>query len=209
MHKNSIKKILKQFWFIVWEDDSWYSWIISALVAFLLIKFIVYPILGLVFATSYPIVAVVSGSMEHPGTFNDFWNDRAICASSFCTQGEFFNEIDITKETFQTFSFKNGFNTGDIMILFGNTEKEVGDIIVFMSKGGQPIIHRIIKKYEKNGETLYQTKGDNNELSINIFSLKEIDIQENTIIGEAKFRLPYLGYVKIWFVNLLTLLHIV
>ena len=54
----------------------------------------------------------------------------------------------ITKEEFQNFKFKNGFNTGDIMILYKPKPEnmKVGDTMVFStSTRPDPIIHRIVK----------------------------------------------------------------
>ena len=50
-------------WYFIWHDDSVWSWIVNIILAFLLIKFIVYPGLGFLLETEYPVVAVVSGSM--------------------------------------------------------------------------------------------------------------------------------------------------
>ena len=61
----SIKQYLKKIWYFLWEDDSLISWVASVVFAFLLIKFIIFPGLGLILGTKFPIVAVVSGSMEH------------------------------------------------------------------------------------------------------------------------------------------------
>ena len=67
MAKKKQKKELKtkwsKFWYFIWEDDSVWSWIVNIGLAFLLIKFIVYPGLGLILATDFPVVAVVSGSI--------------------------------------------------------------------------------------------------------------------------------------------------
>ena len=46
-------------WWFLWEDDSVWSWLANIVLAFVLIKFIVYPGLGLALQTSHPIVAVV------------------------------------------------------------------------------------------------------------------------------------------------------
>ena len=67
MDKKKFINILKKTWHFIWEDDSVWSWIVNIILAIVLIKFIIYPGLGLVLGTSYPIVAVVSDSMEHSG----------------------------------------------------------------------------------------------------------------------------------------------
>jgi len=64
---------LKKVWHFIWHDDSIWSWLVNLVLAFVLIKFIVFPVLGLIFSTGYPIVAVVSSSMEHQGNFEQFW----------------------------------------------------------------------------------------------------------------------------------------
>ncbi len=65
MGKRKFKKLLKKIWYFIWEDDSIWSWIVNIILAFVIIKFIVYSGLGFMLSTSHPIVAVVSGSMEH------------------------------------------------------------------------------------------------------------------------------------------------
>ena len=197
--------MLKKIWWFIWEDDSIWSWIVNIILAFVLIKFIVYPGLGFLLSTSYPIVAVVSSSMEHDGSFDDWWN----------AQESWYSELDITKEQFLDFNFKNGFNKGDIMILYGKKAEDikVGGIIVFISARERPrpdpIIHRVIKKWETNGEVFFQTKGDHNDRSINgcdnTGCLYENDIREDQLLGNAIIRVPLLGYVKIWFVELIKL----
>src|SRR3989344_2450118 len=60
-----IKNLLKRFWRFFWYEDSLASWGVNVIVAFVVIKFLVYPGLGLLLGTPFPIVAVVSESMEH------------------------------------------------------------------------------------------------------------------------------------------------
>ena len=197
MDKNKLKHTLKKTWWFIWEDDSIWSWIVNIILAFVLIKFIVYPGLGLLLGTHYPIVAVVSSSMEHDGNFENWWNG----------QSTWYLNNDITKENFLTFDFRNGFNKGDIMILYGKEGKDIkiGEVIVFKSGRPDPIIHRVVKKAEANGGYYFQTKGDHNADSIRSTSLDETKISENQILGKAVFRIPFLGYIKIWFVELIQL----
>ncbi len=146
---------------------------------------------------SYPIVAVVSSSMEHDSSFDNWWN----------SQEKWYLNNDISKTQFTNFDFKNGFNKGDIMILYGKKPAniETGEIIVFKSKRPDPIIHRVIKKWELNENYYFQTKGDNNADSINSPALDETNINEEQYIGKAIIRVPLLGYIKIWFVELIKL----
>ena len=109
---------------------------------------------------------------------------------------------------FEEFPFKNGFNTGDIMFLKGTRPENinVGDVIVFRANQPDPIIHRVIKKWEVEGKFHFTTKGDHNPNIISSKKIGENDISEERIIGKAKFRVPFLGYIKIWFMELLNLL---
>ncbi len=195
----------KGLWYFIWEDNSLLSWIVNVILAFVLIKFIIYPGLGLLFSTSYPIVAVVSGSMEHQGSFDDWWQSSAICNNHYCSQAEYYSNYGITKTDFQEFSFKNGFNKGDLMVLIGKKPKHIktGDIIVFQSNRPDPIIHRTIKVWHQNDKYHFQTKGDHNQDSYP--QVMETDIQEDRLLGKAVLRIPFLGWIKIAFVNLINI----
>lgn len=235
MDKKKIKNNLKKAWHFIWNDDSPESWAVNILLAFILIKFLVYPGLGLIFGTNYPIVAVVSGSMEHktPSICLNYEfktnkygetisnclkydeNYGEICGNTikknyfmnfdeyWDTCGDWYNKnTNITKEEFENFKFKNGFNTGDIMILYGTKPEKikVGDTMVFTtSTRPDPIIHRVIKVWEEDGQLYYQTKGDHNN-GINT-SVNEGKISKDRYLGRAVLRVPYLGWIKIGFVN--------
>ncbi|MBW2992675.1 signal peptidase I [Candidatus Woesearchaeota archaeon] len=229
MDTKKAKNSLKRVWNFIWNDNSVWSWIVNIILAFVIIKFVVYPGLGLVLQTSHPIVAVVSGSMEHktahPCAVHDLNNPAycikydsegyEICGNVFTqkqkvdldffwyTCGSWYIENNITKSEFQKMSFKNGFNKGDIMILYGTKPKniEIGDIIVFRGYRQEPIIHRVVKITESDGNYSFQTKGDHNKISYTF----EQNIQEDAYIGRAVVRVPLLGYVKILAVDLLNM----
>ena len=108
---------------------------------------------------------------------------------------------------FSNFNFKNGFNKGDIMIMYGKKPGNIklGEVIVFRSGRPDPIIHRVIRKWELGGKYYFQTKGDNNKDSIKTQQLDETNIAENEVVGKAVLRVPLLGYIKIGFVEMLKL----
>lgn len=190
-------------WYFVWYEDSAASWIVNVVLAFLLIKFVVYPGLGALFGTSYPIVAVVSGSMEHPGGFDEWWASSANCQRP-CAQREWYAARNITREDFEDFPFPNGFSTGDIIVLFGAKPEKiaVGDVIVYRSGKPYPIIHRVVEAH-RDSAVYFETKGDHNRDQINsaFENLNELHVKEEALLGRAVFRIPFLGYVKIWFVE--------
>ncbi len=191
------RKILRKVWYFIWEDNSIWSWIVNIILAFILIKFVVYPFLGLALQTSHPVVAVVSESMEHNSNFEMWW-DKA---------GSWYESNDIKKEDFEKFPLRNGFNKGDIMVLSGKKAENinVGEVVVFWSSKRDPIIHRVVKKWQEGGLYYFQTKGDNNGASINSPLrppyIDETRIGQDKIVGNSVLRIPLLGYIKIWAVE--------
>lgn len=196
------KKSLKKVWQFIWEDDSIWSWLTNIALAFVVIKYIVYPGLGFLLSTSHPVVAVVSESMEHNSNFDGWWQKSS---AWYINNG-------IEKEDFGDFSFKGGFNKGDIMVLRGKSAEDIkiGDIIVFWSAKKDPIIHRVVKKWQETDDYYFRTKGDNymtNPVPIKSSFLDETKIGQDQIVGNAVLRIPMLGYIKIWFVKFLGLVN--
>ncbi len=210
MSWKKIKNAVGKTWNFLWNDNSWQSWLVSIVVAFVFIKFLFLPGVGLLFGTQLPIVAVVSGSMEHGKVGDNVLGIPHMCGKSYVKEdyymkfddywqecGEWYEKRGITKEEFKEYSFKNGFNKGDIMFLHGveAEEVEIGDVIVFQSRQRpEPIIHRVVKKTFTNGKYVFETKGDHNGMS----GAVDFNITEEQLYGKAYFRLPLLGYVKVF-----------
>lgn len=205
--KTSWRDIWRKGWKFFWKDNSLASWLANVIVAFLLIRFVVYPLLGLILGTSFPIVAVVSESMEHG------LHDERLCGQQFAefpesfdnwwdACGTWYEERDISKEEFKKFKFKNGFNKGDVILLYKANQDnlDVGDVLVFAGSEPQPIIHRIVAINEIDGEIFYQTKGDHNSASIPGPFGEEM-ISQDRVLGQGALRIPYLGWLKILFVD--------
>ena len=168
----------------MWKDDSLISWVVNIILAFLIVKFLIYPGLGLALGTGYPVVAVVSNSMHHEGNFDDWYESK----------GDWY---DLSKDEMENWIFNNGFNRGDIMFLKKANDLEIGDVIVFRGNSNNPIIHRVVEV----NEDYYATKGDNNMDSF--AALGEDHIEDSQVIGKAFGRIPLLGYVKIIFSEVL------
>ncbi len=209
MKFKSIFKYIAKFWDYVWHDDSLLSWILAIIIAFLIISYIVFPILKFIFKTEYPLVTVVSGSMEHKlGKYNDicghilnyykkdfdhFW--------FYC--GPWYEKRNISREQFENFPFKHGLNIGDLVVVVGTKPEniKIGDVIVFKSKFLRyPIIHRVISKSYKNGSLIINTKGDHNPRQ----NEDDINITPDRIYGKAVLKVPFLGYPKIWLFKFVT-----
>jgi len=189
---NDYKKWLKKFWFIVWKDDSLKGWFISIIFLFILIKFIFFPILSLTTGTQLPLAIVESCSMYHSGNlisnYDSWWTKH----------NNKYSDLSLTKEEFQNFIFKKGFNKGDILFILGtNPDKlKIGDVIIFNGGTSNPIIHRIVSIRETEEGRIFSTMGDNNNGQLSV----EKNIRENQIVGKAVFKLaPYLGWVKLVF----------
>ena len=96
----SLKKNFKAAWKFLWHDNSIWSWIINASLAFVIIKFLFYPGLGLILHTNHPIVAVISDSMTYKEDFDKWWE----------SMGGFYESIGISRDDFKAYTLSNGFN---------------------------------------------------------------------------------------------------
>jgi signal peptidase I len=198
---------LKSFWNWLWNSDSWLSYLVFLLVVFVFVKFIFLPGLGFVFQTSLPMAIVESSSMDHyalqvPGIQGNSICGKTFEDSQFLNEQEYWNvcgewyeqNTNITKEQFESFKFNNGFRKGDLMIIFGKkiSEIKVGDTLIFNAGRSNPIIHRVVSVNP------LQTKGDHNSAQL----LEEQNINSNQIIGVAVARIPYIGWIKLFFVEI-------
>ena len=128
-------------------------------------SFLVYFILQISFNTESPIVVVISGSMEPT------------------------------------------IHKGDLLFVMGTDAEDIkngtavdkdGDVIVFDARGlwfnapQEPIVHRVINKYNISNTWYFTTQGDNNALP------DDEDIPESRVIGVVVWRIPYIGWVKIF-----------
>lgn len=211
---------VKKGWRWIWDSNSIWSWIVALVVIFIGVKYVFFPVLGFVMGTSLPLAGVESSSMDHQIIYDDFGNlqlcgnvysadeDRFVDFNSYWDEcGEWYSSRGISKDEFFSFSLNNGFRKGDIIIVWGRFTPKIGDVIIFKpnpeSLAPRPIIHRIVGI----NDGFFETKGDHNSAQLvgnnNLYKTDETRISENQIIGKAIVRVPYLGWVKIWFVELL------
>lgn len=90
---------------------------------------------------------------------------------------------------------------GDVIIYetyVPNLKKRVrkGDIIIF-NQGDRKIVHRIIEERTVNGNEVYYTKGDANDMQ------DEWLVYSKDIIGVYKMKIPYIGNITLSINNLL------
>lgn len=190
--KKRLKEYWRKFWHLLWKDDSLKGWIFSVIFLFLFIKLVFFPVLNLAAGTSLPLAIVESCSMYHNGNILpnlDNWWER---------HENKYETYIINKLDFEEFSFKNGFNKGDILFITGTKPEKlkVGDVIIFDAGRQNPVIHRIINITKENDEYIFSTIGDNNNGQLT----SEKRILSEQIIGKAAFKIaPFMGWMKLIF----------
>ena len=175
---------LKKFWRFL-KKDTWQSWVVSLVLAFIIIKFLFFPVLGFVTGSSLPLVVVESCSMYHAGKFDSWWNSNSA----------WYERQGISEKDFRNFAFRNGLNKGDIILVYGRGDYGLGDVVIFESVYKFPLIHRVVELGDVDGIAMIATKGDNNNNQLP----SEKDIKEEEVLGKALLRVPGLGWVKLIF----------
>lgn len=133
-------------------------------------------------STDMPVVAVVSESMQHDNAARTHY-------------GWLESRFGYSSDEVNSWSVPTGFFVGDMPIVHGSEEYQIGDVIVYQVPGQSfPIIHRIVKI---NSDGTYQTKGDNNMEQWPY----ELSVKESQIYGKVMFVVPKLGYVKVLFTS--------
>lgn len=138
---------------------------------------------GYALNTTYPIVAVVSKSMEHsnPETYEQWFLQR-----------------NFTFKELEERPFHNGMNKGDIVVVKGVPfEKiKVNDVIVYKFPKREPVIHRVVEA--RNNSLM--TKGDNNYYidQENAYPA----VEKENVMGKAVLHIPLFGWVKIIFMEM-------
>ncbi len=137
--------------------------------------------------TDYPVVAVVSTSMEH--------------LNAEQTHYSFFKGKNFTMNEIKSLPFKDGIRKGDIVIVRGVPfdKLKAGDVVVYRIGGKEPIIHRVVET--NKGELI--TKGDNNNNPDQRGANIAPPLKAGDIKGKAIIRVPLLGYVKIIYLKLI------
>lgn len=176
-----MKKEVKKIWDFL-QEDSWPSFVVTLILAFVVIKFIFFPGLSFLTGTSLPLVIVESCSMYH---HEDGLN------RSF--ESPIYENYGLSLEDTVNWDFQNGFSKGDVIFVVGAGDAQVGDVIIFNAGAKYPLIHRIVEK----GDT-YATKGDNYKTNSQQLP-SEKSISENQLVGKALFRIPAIGWAKLIF----------
>jgi len=94
---------------------------------------------------------------------------------------------------------------GDMVILYKPPPSDIkpGDVIVYLSKTGKYIIHRVIDVEVVNGEYYYRTRGDNVLIEDYVQYDGIYGISYKRVIGKVLsingiiFKIPYIGYLSL------------
>ena len=179
----------KRIWKFL-KEDTWQSWLVSLVLIVVIIKFIFFPFLSFVTGSPLPLVVIESCSLYHETSFDSWWEKN----------GEWYGSKEISKSEFEDFQYKNGLNKGDIILVWGYSDYNLGDIIIFEpgeeALARYPIIHRLIS-LDPLG-----TKGDHNPGQLTSGSpllIDETNIPEENVLGKAVFRIPLAGWIKLVF----------
>jgi len=181
----------KGFLNFLWNDHSFESWMVNLLIAFLVIKFLVFPVLVNITDSGTPVASIVSDSMEHhPSHFFDWW----------INEGGKYEEFEIGRDDFGGFHHSNGLNIGDLIFVGRppTCDYDVGDVIVFSAGANMPVIHRIVDIWEDDRKHYFRTLGDNNPGSLSL----ELNISEDNVQGRVIGRVPWIGNIKVIFLKL-------
>lgn len=164
------------------QEDSWSSFVVTLVLAFVIIKFVFFPGLSFLTGTSLPLVIVESCSMYH----HEDGFEKTFESSVYADYG-------LGLEDTVDWDFQNGFSKGDVIFVVGADNVEIGDVIIFNGGARYPMIHRVVGV----GET-YATKGDNYKTN-SLQLASEKSIPEDELVGKALFRIPAVGWAKLIF----------
>jgi signal peptidase I len=190
----------------IWKmlNEGWFGTVFQVVLG-VLIAYFAYKLLGLILHTPTPLVAVVSTSMQHENEETTHYSQLE-------------KYLGYNRSYIDSWPISSGFGRGDMLIIVGSDNYEIGDVIVYRASSvsnkevcklpsqqppalpTDPIIHRIIYK---NPDGTYQTKGDANLIQFSY----ECRIRKEQIYGKAiLFPIPKLGYPKIILTEMLEML---
>lgn len=153
------------------------------IVAALAAAYIAYNLLILVAGTPMPIVSVVSESMYHQSSFDEWWQQ---------SRG-YYEAYSIGRDDMLSYKNPNGLAIGDLLFVTAPDNINVGDIVIYQ-KGSITVVHRVVQISGSGSEATYMTKGDNP----NTNSAPDSGLRaKSELLGKVRFSLPLLGYPRL------------
>ena len=184
--------------------------------------FVLYNFFGFVLGTQAPLVIVVSGSMEPvmyrgdivviSGAKLEELNVPQVELNNFDLDqtplANYAMPVCVEKDSGRQESCENLLQQGTgpfetTAVKFSETQTvnihKDGEILVYNSSLGQPVIHRSVVKIKGLDKTYVLTKGDSvfNPLIDQQAGITSGALTQDQIVGKAIFRVPLLGYIKL------------
>ena len=169
-----MKEKIKKIYHFIFVEDSWISYVVFTILAYVILKFAIYP--GILYATGLTDVSgIVTGSMVHSGDINYTYKNWLI-----------FHGYNYSSN----WPLKDGINIGDVVLIkkVNDSQIHVGDVIMYKIYGID-IVHRVINKSDGR----FETKGDANPYQLPF----EKNISYNMVVGKVVGKIPYLGWPKV------------
>ncbi|WP_019154417.1 signal peptidase I [Robertmurraya massiliosenegalensis] len=93
--------------------------------------------------------------------------------------------------TILTGSMEPGFTQGDFIIIrpYSTDEPMIDDVVTYRKESGTFVTHRIVDVVNRNGTSLFQTKGDANNV------VDEALVHPDQIVGSVMVKIPKLGFL--------------
>ncbi|WP_053361522.1 signal peptidase I [Bacillus sp. FJAT-27251] len=86
-------------------------------------------------------------------------------------------------------SMQPTFDAGDVILINTEVDPKVNDVITYKHPDGILVTHRAIDMVEENGQNLFVTQGDNNNVKDDLL------IPRKDILGVQKIIVPGAGYI--------------
>jgi len=148
------------------------------------LSFMTYSFLRVTQNTDVPIVVMATTSMQHDNPEKTYY-------------GWLKENLNYSREFVNSWPFKNGISSGDILIVKGSTNYNIGDVVVLKIKDrSYPRVSRIIAI---NKDGTFQTKSDNNLYQFSF----ETSVGKDQIYGKVVYVIPYIGKLKLLKLRLL------
>jgi len=115
-----------------------------------------------------------------------------------------FNNPSLGFYTVMSGSMEPKIKTGSLIVTSKKESYEIGDIVTFSSpKSSEIVSHEVSDVLTKDGRNVYLTKGNSNATT------DPYVLDEDRILGEVSFVLPYFGYLLTFIKSELGLLLVV
>ncbi|MCX8180553.1 MAG: signal peptidase I [Thermofilaceae archaeon] len=101
-------------------------------------------------------------------------------------------ETDAPLAVVTSWSMEPTLHVGDLIVVKGTHEPEIGDVVVYVKPNGELIVHRLIEIRHTLAGVEYITKGDAN-------AWPDPPVYPNQLKGKVILVVPYIGVLRLFF----------